>query len=57
MFPEKFSSPPSPSVFEVDSLYQGWNVNVDRLFFANGLRMHHIFAPLLLIRAHDVHYR
>lgn len=39
MFPQKFSSPPSPSTFEVDCTYQGWDVNVDRLFFANGLRM------------------
>ena len=41
MFPEKFSSPPLPSVFEVDTMYEGWNVNVNRLFFANGLRMYH----------------
>lgn len=39
MFPQKFSSPPTPSVAEVDFMYAGWNVNVDRLFFANGLRM------------------
>ncbi|KAG9309934.1 peptidase S28 [Chiua virens] len=38
MFPAKFSFPPTPSVGEVDSMYDGWNVNVDRLFFANGLR-------------------
>jgi len=38
MFPEKFSSPPSPSVSEVNKMYKGWNINVDRLFLANGLR-------------------
>jgi pimeloyl-ACP methyl ester carboxylesterase len=38
MFPQKFSSPPSPSAAEVNTMYEGWNVNVDRLFFVNGLR-------------------
>ena len=38
MFPQKFSSPPSPSADEVNMMYAGWDVNVDRLFFANGLR-------------------
>jgi hypothetical protein len=38
MFPQKFSSLPSPSAAEANDMYQGWNVNVDRLFFVNGLR-------------------
>ncbi|KAF9244177.1 peptidase S28 [Melanogaster broomeanus] len=38
MFPQKFFSPPTPSVFEVNLMYEGWNVEIDRLFFANGLR-------------------
>ncbi|KAF8552214.1 hypothetical protein OG21DRAFT_1465999 [Imleria badia] len=38
MFPQKFSSPPSPAVAEANEMYAGWNVNVDRLFFANGRR-------------------
>ncbi|KAF9219959.1 hypothetical protein BS17DRAFT_716083 [Gyrodon lividus] len=38
MFPQKFYWPPSPSALEVDMMYSGWNVEVDRLFFANGLR-------------------
>ncbi|KAN0088726.1 Peptidase S28 [Tylopilus felleus] len=38
MFPQKFPSPLSPSAAEVDMMYAGWNVNIDRLFFANGLR-------------------
>lgn len=37
-FPEKFSVPPSPSVEKVNTMYKGWNVSVDRLFFANGRR-------------------
>ncbi|KAG6330296.1 hypothetical protein ID866_8793 [Astraeus odoratus] len=35
---ETFSSPPQPSTAEVDTTYSGWNVEVDRLFFANGQR-------------------
>ncbi|KIJ58453.1 hypothetical protein HYDPIDRAFT_141516 [Hydnomerulius pinastri MD-312] len=38
MFPEKFSTPPTPAVGDVNLLYHGWNVGVDKLFFANGLR-------------------
>jgi len=37
-FPQKFSSPPSPSTGKVNNMYGGWNTSVDRLFFANGLR-------------------
>ncbi|KIK95608.1 hypothetical protein PAXRUDRAFT_140281 [Paxillus rubicundulus Ve08.2h10] len=38
MFPQKFYSPPAPSASEVDFMYEGWNVKVNKLFFANGLR-------------------
>lgn len=38
MFPQKFSSPPQPAVAQVDQEYEGWGVEVDRLFFANGQR-------------------
>ncbi|KAI6101248.1 peptidase S28 [Pisolithus sp. B1] len=38
MFPQKFSSPPQPAVAQVDEDYEGWGVEVDRLFFANGQR-------------------
>jgi hypothetical protein len=39
MFPSQFSKRrPAPSVAETNSEYLGWNVNVDRLFFANGQR-------------------
>ncbi|OJA14041.1 hypothetical protein AZE42_12146 [Rhizopogon vesiculosus] len=37
-FPEAFASPPEPTVSETDMMYEGWNVDVDRLFFATGLR-------------------
>ncbi|KAH7908620.1 peptidase S28 [Hygrophoropsis aurantiaca] len=38
MFPQKFTTPPTPTVTQTDTMYEGWNVEVDRLFFANGLR-------------------
>ncbi|KAH9839119.1 peptidase S28 [Rhodofomes roseus] len=38
MFPEAFSSPPTPRVNETNAAYQGWFVKSDRLFFANGER-------------------
>ncbi|KAG2749898.1 hypothetical protein P692DRAFT_201788590 [Suillus brevipes Sb2] len=38
MFPEAFTSPPEPPTAETNAMYAGWNVNVPRLFFANGLR-------------------
>ncbi|KAI6044408.1 hypothetical protein EDC04DRAFT_2642407 [Pisolithus marmoratus] len=37
-FPQKFNSPPQPAVAQVNEEYQGWGVEVDRLFFANGQR-------------------
>lgn len=38
MFPEAFSSPPTPDVSISNTVYQGWNVSHPRLFFANGYR-------------------
>ncbi|KAG1839389.1 peptidase S28 [Suillus tomentosus] len=38
MFPEAFAYPPQPATAETNAMYAGWNVNVPRLFFANGLR-------------------
>ncbi|KAG2346899.1 hypothetical protein BDR05DRAFT_928527 [Suillus weaverae] len=38
MFPQAFTSPPEPPTAETNAMYAGWNVNVPRLFFANGLR-------------------
>lgn len=39
-FPEAFplGSSPSPNVANTTSAYKAWNVRVDRLFFANGIR-------------------
>jgi len=37
-FPEQFSAPTAPKVSATNAAYDGWNVNVDRLFFANGQR-------------------
>ncbi|KAH9948740.1 peptidase S28 [Amylocystis lapponica] len=36
-FPEQFTSPPTPDAAGTNKAYDGWFVNVDRLFFANGL--------------------
>ena len=38
MFPEAFSYPPQPTTAETNAMYDGWDVNIPRLFFANGLR-------------------
>ncbi|KAG1743020.1 peptidase S28 [Suillus lakei] len=38
MFPQAFTSPPETPTAETNAMYAGWNVNVPRLFFANGLR-------------------
>lgn len=46
MFPEAFHSPPVPNVGATNAHYAGWNVKVDRLFFANGLRAFSL-PPLL----------
>ncbi|KAJ7589143.1 serine carboxypeptidase S28-domain-containing protein [Mycena floridula] len=37
-FPEAFSTFPIPDVAAFNTKYQGWNVTLDRLFFANGKR-------------------
>lgn len=37
-FPEAFKTPPKPHVARTNAAYGGWNVEVDRLFFANGRR-------------------
>ncbi|OJA10423.1 hypothetical protein AZE42_08964 [Rhizopogon vesiculosus] len=36
--PEAFASPPQPTTAVTNMIYAGWNVDVERLFFANGLR-------------------
>ncbi|KAG2355878.1 serine carboxypeptidase S28-domain-containing protein [Suillus spraguei] len=38
MFPQAFASPPNTPTAETNAMYAGWNVDVPRLFFANGLR-------------------
>ncbi|KAH7916581.1 peptidase S28 [Hygrophoropsis aurantiaca] len=40
MFPQKFKTPPTPGVNAINKNYEGWNIKVDRVFFANGLRDH-----------------
>ncbi|THH17760.1 hypothetical protein EW146_g3119 [Bondarzewia mesenterica] len=38
MFPAAFSKPPVPDVQKTNEAYDGWNLRVDHLFFANGQR-------------------
>lgn len=38
MFPEAFPEPPRTAIKETNKVYKGWNVKLDRLFFANGRR-------------------
>jgi hypothetical protein len=38
MFPEAFSSPPTPKVDRTNAVYHGWNVKENRMFVANGKR-------------------
>ncbi|THH02165.1 hypothetical protein EW026_g651 [Hermanssonia centrifuga] len=38
MFPGAWSSPPVPAANKVNAAYDGWNVSIDHLFFANGQR-------------------
>ncbi|EPQ59204.1 peptidase S28 [Gloeophyllum trabeum ATCC 11539] len=38
MFPEAFPTWPVPNVTATNAKYHGWNLQVDRLFFANGQR-------------------
>ncbi|KAG8737421.1 hypothetical protein FRC10_008200 [Ceratobasidium sp. 414] len=37
-YPTAFPKPRLPNTLNIDTKYQGWNVNVPRLFFANGKR-------------------
>ena len=37
-FPDTFKAPTTPRVDATNAAYAGWNVSVDRLFFANGRR-------------------
>ena len=36
MFPEAFSTPPTPRVNETNEKYEGWAVKAERLIFVNG---------------------
>ncbi|KAG1734459.1 peptidase S28 [Suillus paluster] len=38
MFPQAFASPPEPTIAKTNRMYDGWDVDIPRLFFANGLR-------------------
>ncbi|TFK43800.1 serine carboxypeptidase S28-domain-containing protein [Crucibulum laeve] len=38
MFPAAFSKPPTVNTAKTNRVYKGWDVKVDRLFFANGMR-------------------
>lgn len=55
MFPEAFSEPPTPRVNETNRAYDGWFVQADRLFFANGQSGCHRSSVHALRRADRVH--
>lgn len=38
MFPEAFPKPPTPAIQRTNTVYKGWKVRIDRLFFGNGIR-------------------
>ncbi len=38
-FPEAFPDPPFPDTSDINTLYEGWDVSLDRIFFATGIRM------------------
>jgi hypothetical protein len=38
MFPAAFKAPPNPRAAETNARYKGWDVQTERLFFANGKR-------------------
>lgn len=38
MFPAAFKTPPVPNIAATNAAYDGWNVKIDRIFFANGMR-------------------
>ncbi len=47
-WPDYFKTPPKPAVDVTNAKYGGWNVSVDRLFYANGKRTVDIqLAPTL----------
>ncbi|KAF8520564.1 serine carboxypeptidase S28-domain-containing protein [Gautieria morchelliformis] len=43
MFPKAFPTPPTPKAVATNAKFKGWNVNLDRVFFANGKRASHWF--------------
>ncbi|PFH52555.1 hypothetical protein AMATHDRAFT_1958 [Amanita thiersii Skay4041] len=38
MFPAAFPEPPNVQIDRTNTVYDGWTVQIDRLFFANGIR-------------------
>lgn len=53
-FPDTFpeGSSPLPKIAQTNVAYEGWNVHIDRLFFANGQRMHSLSLSLPKIQAY-----
>jgi hypothetical protein len=38
MFSEAFAEPPAPSVDQINDMYDGWDVKLEKIFFVNGAR-------------------
>lgn len=47
MFPKAFPTPPTPKARATNAKFKGWNVNLDRLFFANGKRVSHLLCLII----------
>ncbi|KAH7925529.1 hypothetical protein BV22DRAFT_1104894 [Leucogyrophana mollusca] len=54
MFPQRFQTSGTPDVQATNRKYGGWNIKVDRVFFANGLRDHWRDATLSADGLHKV---
>lgn len=48
MFREAFPKPPVPAAAKTNAVYKGWNVKLNRLFFANGQRKRYLIPILIL---------
>lgn len=38
MFPEAFEKPPKVDIKGTNKAYKGWDVRIENIFFANGMR-------------------
>lgn len=48
MFPAAFPKPPTIQTARTNRVYDGWNVTISNLFFANGQRAYTAHPPSVL---------